>query len=203
MHAAPATTPAPVHLRLPAGLSMDDAQFFAFCRENPDYRIERDAQGDIEIMPPTGAETGRRNTDLVTELNLWARRDGTGVVFDSSTGFRLPNGATRSPDAAWVARHRLASLTAEDKEGFLPLAPDFIVELASPNDDPGKLAEKLAEYRANGVRLGWLLLPDVQQVQVYRPDAVPVVLDGPRAIEGGDLLPGFRLDLGLIWDKAL
>jgi Uma2 family endonuclease len=203
MHMAPATPQAAVRLRMPPGLRMDDAQLYAFCRENPDYRIEREIQGEIEIMPPTDAETGRRNTDLVTELNLWARADGSGVVFDSSTGFRLPNGATRSPDAAWVARHRLAGLGAEDKERFLPLAPDFVVELASPKDDPDQLADKMAECRACGVRLGWLLLPAASQARIYRPAALPSVVEGPRVLDGGDVLPGFRLDLGLIWASVL
>jgi Uma2 family endonuclease len=184
-------------------MHMDDEQFFTFCRENPDYRIERDARGEILIMPPTGAETGRRNTDLLTELNLWARRDGSGIVFDSSTGFRLPNGATRSPDAAWVARRRLAGLSAEEKERFLPLAPDFVVELASPTDDPEQLAEKMAEYQSCGVRLGWLLLPEVPQLHVYRPGTPAVVLPAPQHIDGGDVLPGFRLDLRPIWASAL
>ncbi len=193
----------PVHLKLPDSVPMDDAQFFAFCQANADYRIERDANGEIQVMPPTGAETGRRNSDLITELNLWARRDGRGVVFDSSTGFRLPNGATRSPDAAWVARDRIGRLSAEDKQCFLPLAPDFVIELASPNDDPAKLRDKMAEYRGSGVRLGWLLLPDAAQVHIYRPDALPLVLDGATTINAEDLLPGFHLDLRPIWAAAL
>ena len=185
----------PVHLRLPAAVQMDDDQFFAFCRANADYRIERNADGEIAIMPPTGGETGRRNSDLVTDLNIWARGDGTGVVFNSSTGFRLPNGSTRSPDAAWVSRERLASIGPADKDRFLPLAPDFVIELASPSDDTDALERKMQEYRANGVRLGWLLLPSGPQLRVYRPNALPVSLDDPAKIDGGDVLAGFTLDL--------
>lgn len=193
----------PVHLRLPPAVQMDDEQFFAFCQENADYRIERDADGEIAIMPPTGGETGRRNSDLITDLNLWARRDGTGVVFDSSTGFRLPDGATRSPDAAWVSRERLARIAPADKDRFLPLAPDFVLELASPSDDVDALDQKMQEYRANGVRLGWLLLPAKPQARIYRPGARPLTLDAPTEIDGGDVLVGLRLDLRPIWQAIL
>jgi Uma2 family endonuclease len=193
----------PVHLRLPMGMQMDDAQFFDFCEANADYRIERDANGDIEIMPPTGGETGRRNSDLITDLNIWARQDGRGVVFDSSTGFRLPNGATRSPDAAWVSRAQLARLSEADKDRFLPLAPDFVLELASPNDDPAALDEKMQEYRANGVRLGWLLIPAAKQVRIYRPATMPATLHAPASLGGDDVLVGLELDLTRIWEPAL
>ena len=188
-----------IHLRLPSGLRMDDEQFFAFCQANTDYRIERDAQGEVDIMPPTGGETGRRNSDLITDLNLWARTQGGGIVFDSSTGFLLPNGAARSPDAAWVAKERLAALDPADKDRFLPLAPDFVAELASPSDDPDTLARKMQEYRANGVRLGWLILPDTRQVRIYRPGTLPVALEGPDTLDGDEVLPGFRLNLSRIW----
>ena len=193
----------PIHLRLPSTMQMDDDQFFAFCQANADYRIKRDADGEIAIMPPTGGETGRRNSDLITDINIWARRDGTGVVFDSSTGFRLPNGSTRSPDAAWVLRERLALIATADKDRFLPLAPDFVLELASPSDDTDALDRKMQEYRANGVRLGWLLLPSKPQLRIYRPNALPVSLDAPTEIEDGDVLAGFTLDLRHIWEATL
>lgn len=193
----------PIHLRLPSTMQMDDDQFFAFCQANADYRIERDADGEIAIMPATGGETGRRNSDLITDINIWARRDGTGVVFDSSTGFRLPNGSTRSPDAAWVLRERLALIATADKDRFLPLAPDFVLELASPSDDTDALDRKMQEYRANGVRLGWLLLPSKPQLRIYRPNALPVSLDAPTEIEDGDVLAGFTLDLRHIWEATL
>jgi len=196
-------SPEPVHLRLPPAVQMDDEQFFAFCQANAGYRIERNADGEIAIMPPTGGETGRRNSDLVTDLNIWARRDGTGVVFDSSTGFRLPNGATRSPDASWISRERLALIAAVDKQRFLPLAPDFVLELASPSDDVDALDQKMQEYRANGVRLGWLLIPAKPNIRVYRPNALPITLDAPIEIDGGDVLSGLRLDLRPIWQTVL
>ncbi len=120
----------------PASVQMDDDQFFAFCQANSEYRIERNADGEIAIMPPTGGETGRRNSALVTDLNIWARGDGTGFVFDSSTGFRLPNGSTRSPDAAWVSRERLASIGSADKDRFLPLAPTSSLSLRLPATTP-------------------------------------------------------------------
>jgi len=203
MAAPNASATQPVHLRLPAGMRMDDEQFFDFCEANADYRIERNANGDIEIMPPTGGETGRRNSDLITDLNIWARQDGRGVVFDSSTGFRLPNGATRSPDAAWVSRAQLARLKDADKDRFLPLAPDFVLELASPNDDPVTLDAKMQEYRANGVRLGWLLIPVEKQVRIYRPATLPATLDAPASLDGDDVLAGLELDLTRIWEPAL
>lgn len=154
-------------------------------------------------MPPTGGETGRRNSALITDLNIWARRDGTGFVFDSSTGFRLPNGSTRSPDAAWVSHERLASIGSADKDRFLPLAPGFVIELASPSDDTDARDRKMQEYRANGVRLGWLLLPSEPQLRVYRPNALPVSLDAPIEIDGGDVLTGFILDLRHNWQATL
>ena len=119
-----------VKLQVPPDSRLDDELFFAICQANRDYRIERDANGDIQIMPPTGGETGKINSDLIIDLGIWARKDGRGVVFDSSTGFRLPNGSTRSPDVSWVLRKRLARLTAEEKRRFLPLPPDLIVEVA-------------------------------------------------------------------------
>lgn len=192
----------PIHLRLPSSLRMDDEQFFAFCQANTDYRIERTAGGEIDIMPPTGGETGRRNSDLVTDLNLWARQDGNGIVFDSSTGFRLPDGSTRSPDAAWVLHERLTAIEPADKERFLPLAPDFVVELASLSDDIADLNKKMQEYRANGVRLGWLLVPATRQVRIYRPGALPTRLDAPEALDGGGVLLGFTLNLRKIWEPA-
>ncbi len=132
-----------VDLQMPPQGRLDDDLFFAICQANRDYRIERNARGDIQIMPPTGALTGKRNSDLLTDLNLWARRDGRGLVFDSSTGFNLPNGATRSPDVAWVLRERLARLSEAERRGFLPLAPDLVIELASATDAVPNLLAKM------------------------------------------------------------
>lgn len=188
-----------VDLRLPPDIKLDDDLFFAICQANRDYRIERDAEGDIQIMPPTGGETGRRNSDLIIDLGIWSRKDGRGVVFDSSTGFRLPNGATRSPDASWVLRERLARLTDEEKRRFLPLSPDLIIELASPTDQIQDLQDKMREYQQQGVRLGWLILPIQRRVYVYGHGAEPQCLENPDHLAEETLLPGLSLDLGQLW----
>ena len=143
----------PMMLHLDPIIQMNEEQFFRFCRINDEWRIERTAEGDLEIMPPAGGGTGNRNFKLATRLGVWTERDGTGVEFDSSTGFVLPNGATRSPDASWVRRERLADLSAEQKERFLPLCPDFVVELRSLSDRLENLQYKMREYLENGARL--------------------------------------------------
>jgi Uma2 family endonuclease len=192
-----------VDLHMPPGVRLDDGLFFALCEANRDYRIERDARGDIAIMPPTGALTGRRNSDLITDFNLWARQDGRGAVFDSSTGFDLPNGATRSPDLAWVLRERLQGMSERQIGRCLPLAPDLAIELASPTDAVSGLLAKMGEYQANGVRLGWLIVPAEGQVHVFRAGAEPLVLDRPAALTDADLLPGLTLDMARIWAPGL
>ena len=143
---------------------MSEEEFYEFCSLNDAYRIERTAAGDILIMAPAGGETGNRNLELSLQLGQWTKRDGRGVAFDSSTAFVLPNGATRSPDAAWVLRSRLAALTREQKRRFLPLCPDFLVELTSPSDRLSKVQEKMLEWMANGAELGWVLDTDNRQV---------------------------------------
>lgn len=193
--------PLVVHVR--PVLEMTREQFFHFCQLNRDLRIERTAEGDIVIMPLTGGETGARNAELVTQLKVWARRDGSGVVFDSCTGFDLPNGATRSPDVAWVKRSRLADLTPEQKQRFLPLCPDFVIELRSLSDRLPTLQEKMEEYLANGAQLGWLIDPVQQRVYVYRPGADVVCLDKPTELKGDPVLPGFVLDLEPVWEVDL
>ena len=180
---------------------MSDEEFYEFCALNGDYRIERTAAGDILIMPPAGGETGSQNIDLAEQLQRWARRDGRGVAFDSSTGFHLPNGAFRSPDAAWVLRSRLAGLTREQKRRFLPLCPDFVVELTSPSDRLSKVEEKMREWMSNGARLGWILDADNRRVHVYRAEGVEM-LDGPAAVAGEGPVEGFVLDLAGIWDPG-
>src|SRR5262249_4391081 len=150
---------------------MTGDELFEFCSANAELQIERSADGEIIIMPPTGAETGRRNAEITAQLVTWAKRDGRGVAFDSSTGFLLPNGAERSPDAAWVARRRWDALTAEERERFAPLCPDFVLELRSPNDALEDMKTKMVEYMACGARLGWLIDPEERRVHVYRPSA--------------------------------
>lgn len=183
-------------------LDMDEQQFFEFCQLNGDWRIERTSEGDLEIMPPTGGETGNRNLKLVLQLGAWAERDGSGVGFGSSTGFILPNGAVRSPDAAWVRRERLAPLTADQKQKFLPLCPDFAIELRSPSDSLTVLQKKLLEYVENGARLGWLIDPESKQVHVYRPDRDSQRLDETSELSGEPELPDFVLDLRAIWSPG-
>lgn len=196
------TLPEPgLRLRWPP--AAEDATVFRdLCRANPDYRIELNARGEIEIMPPTGGRIGRKNTKLLSALDHWAERDGRGETFDSSTGFRFPDGSTRSPDASWVTRDRLALLSADDKDGFLPLAPDFVAELRSTSDSLKRIQSKMEEYRANGVRLGWLLNPEARQVFVYRPGRPVECLEGPERLAGDPELPGFVLDLRLIWEPG-
>ena len=191
----------PLVVKIPASvLTMNDDQFFHFCQVNRELRIERTADGDILIMCPAGWMSGRRNAIITARLINWAERDGTGVVVDSSTAFRLPNRATRSPDAAWVLKSRLKRFSIAEQEKFLPLCPDFVIELKSPTDRLADLKNKLEEYIANGARLGWLLKPEARQVLVYRPARVVEVLDDAETVSADPELPGFVLDLRPIWD---
>lgn len=195
-----AISSSPVPLTLQMGsLQLSDDELFELCARNPELRIERTSEGDLIVMTPAGGASGHRNAEIVGALRNWALSDGSGVVFDSSTGFLLPNGAMRAPDAAWVLRSRLASLSPEAKERFLPLCPDFAVELRSPSDRLDDLRAKMEEYRDNGVRLGWLLDPQERRVHVYRPATEPEVLAKATEVSGDPELPGFRLDLEPIW----
>ncbi len=186
-----------IHLR-PA-LEMTDEQFFLLCQLNRELRIERTAQGDLIVMPPTGWKTGSRNAEITMQFRAWAKQDGRGIATDSSTGFKLPNGADRSPDAAWVRRDRLAALTYEQKEKFLPLCPDFVIELRSPTDNLATVQAKMGEYIAHGAQLGWLIDPETRRVYVYRPGASVAVLEQVEAVSGAPELAGFTLDLREIW----
>ena len=194
----------PFALRLPSSLcDMTDDQFFDFCQANRDLRIERTAEGDIMIMMPAGFGSGRRNARITAQLSAWAERDGTGIAVDSSAGFKLPNRATRSPDAAWVLKSRLTGFSNEELEKFLPLCPEFVIELRSPSDRLADLQRKLAEYIENGARLGWLIDPLNGQVLVYRPGRAVEVLDHPQTISGDPELPGLVMDLKGILEQAL
>jgi len=173
---------------------LTDEQFYQLCQANPDIKLERNADGELIVMPPTGWGTGKRNTKLTQRLANWADSDGTGVVFDSSTGFSLPNGAERSPDAAWVRQERFNALNP-DPDKFLPLAPDFVVELMSASDSLEKAQAKMQEYRKNGVRLGWLINPKDRQVEIYRQGRDVEVIQSPTTLSGEDVLPGLVLDL--------
>ena len=163
----------PVVLKLTPVINLTDDQLFELCQLNRDWRIEYTAQGELIVMPPTGGEAGSQNAELTFQVQAWTRQDQTGVAFDSSTGFKLPNGATRSPDAAWVRRTRLAGLTREQKQKFLPLCPDFVIELRSPTDNLQAVLAKMQEYLDNGAQLGWLLDPLTRRVHVYLTAAPP------------------------------
>ena len=180
-------------------IKLTDEQFFQLCQDNRDLRFERNANGELIIMPPTGGETGNRNGRLTQQLFNWTDVDGTGIAFDSSTGFKLPNGGDRSPDAAWIPLERWNALTAEQKRRFLPLCPDFVVELLSPSDSLAATSEKMREYLANGSRLGWLIVRASRRVQIYRQGREVEVLESPVSLSGEDVLPGFVLNLEAIW----
>ena len=193
----------PVVLKLKPAINLTDDQLFELCQLNGDWRIEYTAQGELIVMPPTGGETSNRNAELTYQVQAWTRRDQAGVAFDSSGGFKLPNGATRSPDAAWVRRSRLAGLTREQKQKFLPLCPDFVIELRSPTDNLQAVLDKMQEYLDNGAQLGWLLDPLTRRVHVYLPQRPPEILDAPNTLSADPLLPGFVLDPRKIWEPDL
>ena len=191
----------PIVLHLgPVLRKMNTHEFFELCRLNPDWRFERTREGDLVIMPPTGGKTGQRNFTLTTLFGAWAQADGTGVGFDSSTGFTLPNGAQRSPDLAWVRRERWETLTEEEQTEFPPLCPDFVVELRSPSDTLSTLQRKMQEYIDNGAQLGWLIDPQEKRVYLYRPQTPVECLDHPETVSGEPLLLGFILPLAKIWE---
>jgi Uma2 family endonuclease len=191
----------PLVLRLAPVIDMSDEQFFALCQLNRDLRLERTSQGDLVIMPPTGGETGRTNFRLTGAFYRWVEADGTGVGFDSSTGFTLPNGATRSPDLAWLKRERWEALTTEQRRQFPPLCPDFVLELRSPSDGLATVQAKMQEYLDNGAQLGWLIDPIERKVYVYRPRAPVECLDNPQTVSGDPVLPGFVLEPGRVWNS--
>jgi len=178
---------------------MDEEQFFQFCQLNRDLQIERTAEGDILIMTPEGGSSGVGSSRLTTVFGVWAERDGTGQVFGSSTGFTLPNGAVRSPDIAWVRNERIEALTVKQWERFLPLCPDFVLELRSPSDSMRRLRQKMEEYRDNGAQLGWLLDPAGKRVEVYRPGVGVEIVENPTALSGEPLLKDFVLKIPQVW----
>ena len=191
----------PIVLRLSPVIEMTEDQFLAFCEQNNEVRIERTAGGELEIMPPVGMYGSSRNSEISGQLRNWARQDGTGIAFDSSGGFTLPNGAVRAPDAAWIPKSRLAELTTEDKSGFGHICPDFVVELRSESDRLSALRAKMEEYMENGARLGWLIDPRDRRVYVYRPNSEAEILEGPETVSAGPELAGFALELADIWGQ--
>ncbi len=178
---------------------LSDEQFFQLCQDNRDLRLERSAKGDLIIMPPTGGETGNSNAGITAQLWLWNNLHKLGVVFDSSTGFKLPNGADRSPDAAWIPLEKWQALTPQQKERFLPLSPDFVIELMSPSDNIETARKKMQEYLDNGTRLGWLINRKTREVEIYRQGQAVEILTNPESLSGENILPEFSLNLTLIW----
>ena len=180
---------------------MNEHEFFEFCQLNRDWRFERTHEGDLVIMSPTGGKTGQRNFLLTTFFGGWVEADGTGVGFDSSTGFTLPNGAKRSPDLAWIKRSRWEALTEDQQAEFPPLCPDFVVELRSSSDALAPLQAKMQEYMDNGAQLGWLVDPEERPVHIYRPGVPTTCLDNPDSLDGEPLLSGLRLPVAKLWEE--
>ena len=194
-----ATTP----LRFPPGLRLTPEQFALLCSENHEAVLELAADGSLIVMTPTGSETGARNSRIEMRLLLWADQQGGWKVFGSSTGFRLPDGSVLSPDASLVQINRWQALTPEQRRGFAPLCPDLVVELASPSDEGPRalkaLRSKMAAYQANGARLGWLLIPHKQAVEVWPISSDPKSFNGIEVLEAGPEFPGLQLQLAEIW----
>ncbi|RCJ31494.1 hypothetical protein A6769_30590 [Nostoc punctiforme NIES-2108] len=180
-------------------IQLTDNQFYQLCRENPEIKFERNAGGELLIMPPTGGETGNRNIEIAADFVIWNRQIQLGICFDSSTCFKLPNGANRSPDVAWIRKERWDTLTPEEQEKFPPIAPDFVLELMSPSDSLKETQEKMQEYIDNGVKLGWLINSKLRQVEIYRLGQPLEILEHPKELLGEDILPGFTLNLAIIW----
>lgn len=182
-----------------SSVNLTDEQFFSLCVSNRDYRFERNSKGDLVIMSPTGGETSNRNIDISYQLQNWNRRKKKGIAFDSSGGFKLPLGGIRSPDASWIPLKKWESLTNKEKQQFLPLCPDFVIELLSPTDKLIDTQNKMLEYLENGTKLGWLINRETRQVEIYRPHQSVEILNNPHSLLGEDILEDFVLEMELIW----
>ncbi|MEM9541411.1 MAG: Uma2 family endonuclease [Cyanobacteria bacterium P01_E01_bin.42] len=182
-----------------ATVNLTAEQYYQLCVRNKNVRFERNANGDLVIMPPTGGETGNRNGKIIQQLFNWSDEDETGIPFDNATGFTLPNGADRAPDAAWIPIEKWNELPPEQRQRFLPLCPDFVVELMSPSDSLKATQQKMQEYLDNGAKLGWLINRKTRRVEIYRPDREVEKLNNPSTLSGEDVLPGFVLKLSKIW----
>jgi Uma2 family endonuclease len=189
-----------ITLNLNSIIKLTSEQFYQLCEENPDLKLERNANGELIVMPPTGGETGKTNSKFNLQIGLWNEQTQLGEAFDSSTGFTLPNKADRSPDVSWVEKSRWSALTPEQREKFIPLCPDFVIELVSPSDSLEKSQEKMQEYRENGCRLGWLINRKKREGEIYRPGQDVEVLQSPLTLSGENVLPGFVLNLQKIWN---
>ncbi|NJL40340.1 MAG: Uma2 family endonuclease [Leptolyngbyaceae cyanobacterium SM1_4_3] len=186
-------------LKLEPIISLTDEQFFELCQLNRDLRIERTTDGELLIMPPTGGNTGNRNLEIEGQLWLWNRQTKLGKAFNSSTGFKLPNGAERSPDAAWIRLERWETVPQDQQEKFVPLYPDFVVELKSPTDSLTVLQNKMEGYIQNGAQLGWLIDRKQRRVYIYRAQTAVQCLENPSTLDGEPVLSGFILDLSEVW----
>lgn len=189
----------PLTVSLPAIAPMSREEFYAFCQANQDLRIERTATGEVIVMPPAFSDTGNRNFNLAAYLWVWSEQDGTGLGFDSSSGFTLPNGAMRSPDASWMRKEKWEALSAEEQASFAPVCPDFVIELRSKSDPLKSLKVKMEEYLENGVLLGWLIDRKNRTVYIYRPNQEPIILENPAIISADPELFGFKLSMAKIW----
>ncbi len=189
----------PLAVNLKPVVEMTPDRFLELAGINRDLRMELTAEGELIVMPPAGGETGSRNAEITMQLGIWAKQDGGGITFDSSGGFILLNGAVRSPDASWVERSRWEALPDEQRRKFVPLCPDFVIELRSPSDSLSFLYEKMVEYLDNGAKLGWLIDLEQRRVYVYRPGAEAQTLDNAEKVSGDRILIGFALDLREVW----
>lgn len=188
-----------LNIAIPQAFKVSHDQFQELTTVNRDLKLERTATGELIIMPPTGSDTGNRNLDIEGQLWLWNRQTKLGKAFNSSTGFHLPNSADRSPDASWVKLERWEALTPQQREGFAPICPDFVVELRSRSDSMDTLRAKMEEYKQNGATLGWLIDRKNRKVEIYRQNQDVEILDNPATLSGENLLPGFVLDLTDVW----
>jgi Uma2 family endonuclease len=198
----------PLIVQLPSSMQMTDEQFFEFCQVNHDLRIERNKLGEISIMPPIGSETGNPNFNIAVQLGVWAEKDGTGICFDSSTGFKLSTGAQRAsfggasltPDVSWIKLERWNTLSSEQQQRFAPICPDFVIELRSASDNLQPLKDKMEEYmREPGIQLGWLIDRKHRKVYIYRPGQPKECLENPDNLSGERILPGFVLNTSKVW----
>lgn len=180
-------------------VKLSDKQFWSLCADNPDLKFELSAKGELIIVPPTLPDSGRKNSDLITDVTIWARKDKNGVVFDSSTIFTFPNGAKRSPDVSWMRRENWDKLSEKERRKVSKIVPDFVIELRSLTDSLAELQTKMREYIENGVQLGWLIDPKNKQVHIYRANGETEILDNPQTVAGENVLPGFELNVQQIF----
>lgn len=190
----------PLPVRLRPQVPMTDDELLRFCAANDDLRIERDRNGELIVMTPAGGKTGKKNSDIIIDLGIWNRQGNRGIVFESNTGFTLPDGSMLSPDAAWIERSRWETLSDHDQERFVPICPDFIIELRSPCDGLPELKAKMEQWIANGAQLAWLIDPIEQEVSVYRRGQTPEVHHHPTSVQGDGVLAGFELVMARIWE---